>query len=373
MGIGIYIHIPFCVKKCKYCDFLSFSTKEWESEYIRHLVLEMQQWKEVVSAHVVDTIFIGGGTPSVLSLTNMERMLLGICDMLSNRPVAEFTVECNPGTVDEERLLLMKQYGVNRLSFGIQSAVDQELQNLGRIHAFSEAKESYDLARRCGFENINLDLMSAIPGQTLASYGHTLDEILGLSPEHISSYSLIIEEGTPFYKLYQDQPPVDEDTDRLMYELTKEKLAEYGYQRYEISNYAKQGYACRHNLKYWRGEDYLGLGLGASSLWQGKRFSNERDPKAYFSRIRNGGPAHGEEEILSPEDKMAEFIFLGLRCMKGISIAAFQERFGHSLEEIYGEVIHKHMKNGLLERKNDSIYLTERGIDVSNYVFADFL
>ena len=371
---GLYVHIPFCVQKCNYCDFLSFSADEkTKRQYVDALVKEMKGWREKTSDYEVDTIFIGGGTPSVLSVSDMDILFQGISDYFSRSKNPEFTVECNPGTVNEEKLSLYRQAGVNRLSFGMQSTMDEELRQLGRIHNYEQFLASYELARRMGFDNMNVDIMSAIPEQTLISYETTLHRVTELAPEHISSYSLIIEEGTPFYERYQDSPPVDEDTDRRMYECTEEILAAAGYMRYEISNYAKPGRECRHNIKYWRRSEYLGLGLGAASQMGDCRFSNLRNQEVYLSVLQTGGDVVEEREELSLTDEKAEFMYLGLRMMQGISRKEFEKYFGESLMECYGEEINRCERQGLLECQGDRIFLTKRGIDVSNRVFAEFV
>lgn len=372
--LGLYVHIPFCVQKCNYCDFLSFSADEKRKrQYIDALVREMKSWREKISDYEVDTIFIGGGTPSVLSVTDMDSLFQGISDCFTRSQKTEFTVECNPGTVDEEKLSLYRQAGVNRLSFGMQSTMDEELHQLGRIHNYKQFLGSYELARRVGFDNVNVDIMSAVPKQTLMSYETTLHRVTKLAPEHISSYSLIIEEGTPFYEWYRESPPVDEDTDRRMYECTEEILSAAGYSRYEISNYAKPGRECRHNIKYWRRFEYLGLGLGASSQMGNCRFSNVRDLASYMDSVQSGEILAEEREELSSADEKAEFMYLGLRMMQGISEKEFEENFGENLMECYGEEINRCERQGLLECEGDRILLTKRGIDVSNRVFAEFI
>lgn len=372
--LGLYVHIPFCVQKCNYCDFLSFSADEKRKrQYIDALVREMKSWREKISDYEIDTIFIGGGTPSVLSVTDMDSLFQGISDCFTRSQKTEFTVECNPGTVDEEKLSLYRQAGVNRLSFGMQSTMDEELHQLGRIHNYKQFLGSYELARRVGFDNVNVDIMSAVPKQTLMSYETTLHRVTKLAPEHISSYSLIIEEGTPFYEWYRESPPVDEDTDRRMYECTEEILSAAGYSRYEISNYAKPGRECRHNIKYWRRFEYLGLGLGASSQMGNCRFSNVRDLASYMDSVQSGEILAEERDELSSADEKAEFMYLGLRMMQGISEKEFEENFGENLMECYGEEINRCERQGLLECQGDRIFLTKRGIDVSNRVFAEFI
>ena len=372
--LGIYIHIPFCARKCNYCDFLSApGTRETKERYLSLLDREMQLYKEIVSAREADTLFIGGGTPSFLETDLTDKLLCSVKKWISSENLKEFTIECNPNSVTEEKLNLYKEAGVTRISLGMQSACDEELKKLGRLHSVKEFEKTYELVRKHGFERVNIDVMAAIPGQTIESYKHTLEYVVGLSPEHISSYSLIIEEGTPFYEKYRENPPVDEDTDRQMYDLTKEILGRHGYHRYEISNYAKEGQECIHNLKYWQGGDYLGLGLGAASCMEHERWSNARGLTDYEDRICRGQKPVEQTEELGEEEQKAEFMFLGLRCMEGVSAERFEKKFHQSVEERYGKVLHKYENMGLMRLVNGNWQLTEQGIDVSNHIFADFL
>ena len=372
--LGIYIHIPFCARKCNYCDFLSApETRETKERYLSLLDREMQLYKEIVSAREADTLFIGGGTPSFLETDLTDKLLCSVKKWISSENLKEFTIECNPNSVTEEKLNLYKEAGVTRISLGMQSACDEELKKLGRLHSVKEFEKTYELVRKHGFERVNIDVMAAIPGQTIESYKHTLEYVVGLSPEHISSYSLIIEEGTPFYEKYRENPPVDEDTDRQMYDLTNEILGRHGYHRYEISNYAKEGQECIHNLKYWQGGDYLGLGLGAASCMEHERWSNVRGLTDYEDRICRGQKPVEQTEELGEEEQKAEFMFLGLRCMEGVSAERFEKKFHQSVEERYGKVLHKYENMGLMRLVNGNWQLTEQGIDVSNHIFADFL
>lgn len=372
--LGLYIHVPFCIRKCNYCDFLSFhGSTEMQSRYVQTLVQEMEGWREKIHSYNVDTVFLGGGTPSVLTVSDMDKIFQGIADCFSISDLSEFTIECNPGTVTQEKLELYRGAGVNRISIGMQSAIEEELRKLGRIHTYNEFARCYKMVRKLGFTNVNIDVMSAVPGQTIQSYKDTLACVLELEPEHISSYSLIIEEGTPFYDQYADMPPVDEDTDRQMYELTGKLLEEAGYERYEISNYAKPGSECQHNLKYWQGKMYLGLGLGASSYMERYRFTNEAVLSEYQDRISSGGCAVCEVEYPGESDEKAEFMYLGLRCMQGISVREFYTSFGEELADCFGKEIRQCVEQGLLVYEGDRIYLTKRGIDVSNRVFALFV
>lgn len=372
---GVYIHIPFCVRKCNYCDFLSWRAGESErEEYTRDLVREIglsDRWFPEIDQ--VDSVFIGGGTPSILSAGQLQRICEALAHRFSIQEGCEFTIECNPGTADRHTFAACLNMGINRISFGLQSSEEKELRLLGRIHSYEEAERSFQEAREAGFQNINIDLMSGIPGQSIESYGRTLDRILHLEPEHISAYSLIIEEGTPFYDCYQEEPPVDEETDRQMYRITKERFSEYGYERYEISNYSKAGFACSHNLKYWSGGEYIGFGVGASSRVGNIRYRNVDDPSEYTKRVRQERRTAVPEEILDREAQMSEFFFLGLRKIRGINLMEFERLFGVSAFDFYGRQIRKLVEYGLLKQQGSWLYLTDYGLDVSNLVFCEFV
>ncbi|MBC5710322.1 radical SAM family heme chaperone HemW [Hungatella hominis] len=397
--LEIYVHIPFCAKKCAYCDFLSFpGNMRMRREYTDKLLEEIRIQSSFVREYQVDTIFLGGGTPSVLDVTDMTAIMGTLKEHYDIAPDAEITIEVNPGTVKMEGLVAYREAGINRVSMGLQSADDTELRYLGRIHTYDEFLKSFQRVRMAGFTNVNVDLISAIPGQTPESWRNTLKKTAMLKPEHISAYSLIVEEGTPFYDRYgghvemesyemspeerrrlmalPDLP--DEDTEREMYYMTRNCLAEQGYERYEISNYARPGFECRHNVGYWTGTGYLGLGLGASSYLEGCRFHNTSDFQSYVS-------AHLDDEAefcqalrqdmeqLSVKSKMEEFMFLGLRLTRGVSAEGFITRFGQSIRNVYGGVIDKLEREGLLEHKNGYYHLTERGLDLSNYAMSLFL
>ena len=397
--LEIYVHIPFCAKKCAYCDFLSFpGNMRMRREYTDKLLEEIRIQSSFVREYQVDTIFLGGGTPSVLDVTDMTAIMGTLKEHYDIAPDAEITIEVNPGTVKMEGLVAYREAGINRVSMGLQSADDTELRYLGRIHTYDEFLKSFQRVRMAGFTNVNVDLISAIPGQTPESWRNTLKKTAMLKPEHISAYSLIVEEGTPFYDRYgghvemesyemsqeerrrlmalPDLP--DEDTEREMYYMTRNCLAEQGYERYEISNYARPGFECRHNVGYWTGTGYLGLGLGASSYLEGCRFHNTSDFQSYVS-------AHLDDEAefcqalrqdmeqLSVKSKMEEFMFLGLRLTRGVSVEGFITRFGQSIRNVYGGVIDKLEREGLLEHKNGYYRLTERGLDLSNYAMSLFL
>lgn len=377
--LELYIHIPFCIRKCAYCDFLSGKGSAAEIEiYVEALLSEIKAYEACHFKNKVVTVFFGGGTPSVLSGKQMERIFQALRNAFDFSETAEITVEANPGTVTYEKLTAYRDVGINRISFGLQSANEEELKRLGRIHTFEEFLESYKMARACGFQNINVDLISAIPKQTAKQFEQSLKKIIELQPEHLSVYSLIIEEGTPFAKLYGEGAPLEkelpsEEEERLMYRKTKEILEKEGYHRYEISNYAKEGMECRHNLGYWERKNYLGLGLGASSLMENVRYHNTEDKKEYLANAKNLQQIQKDVEHLTLEEQMEEFIFLGLRKMKGISERKFQKEFQKSIWECYGETIQKVIAEGLLDFRDGNLYLTEKGIDISNYVFAEIL
>lgn len=380
--LGIYVHIPFCAKKCNYCDFYSLASSEDEKiAYIEALKSEIREAsKKVSDEYRVYTIYFGGGTPSIIKAYYIKEILeeirLGF-RLYKDDFYPEITIECNPKTVDMEKLLMYKEAGINRISLGLQSANNDELKLLGRIHTFEDFLDSYDMVRKSGFTNVNIDLMSAIPNQKISIYERSLDELIKLNPEHISSYSLIIEEGTPFYKKYAEKAPFvkdlpSEDEDRAMYELTLTRLAKAGYKRYEISNYAKEGYFSRHNTSYWERVPYLGFGVGASSLFENERYDNVGNLKEY---IKNAGISDVRRNItkLSLRDEMSEFMFLGLRLIDGISKQAFTKIFTFTVDEIFGDVVKKHINNELLIDNGDFLKLSDRGLDISNYVLSDFL
>ena len=380
-NLELYLHIPFCVKKCNYCDFFSASgTPKEQADYVSAMIQEIQSYQELSGEYEVQTIFLGGGTPSLLTPEQIEKIFTTIYHIFSVNENAEITMEMNPGTVDIEKLRAMKAAGVNRLSIGLQSAQNEELKMLGRIHTFEEFLETWKLVEQAGFKNRNIDLMSALPGQTIESYEDTLSKVLALEPEHISAYSLILEEGTVFYDWYEKgkldrgawKLPSEEE-EYAMGELTILRLAEAGMHRYEISNYAKPGKECRHNLGYWERVEYLGIGAGSSSLIKGERFDHIRDRKAYIEKIRNGELILIDREILSVESQMEEFMYLGLRKIEGVSRTDFQNYFGKNVDDVYGEILDKLEEEQLVEFSGDRIRLTHRGMDVSNCVLAEFL
>lgn len=399
--LELYIHIPFCMKKCAYCDFLSGpAPRETIDRYVTALVAEIRQYQKLAENYRVTTIFFGGGTPSILSGGQMKEIFDALRDVFEIQADAEITMEANPGTVTKENLQAYRACGINRISFGLQSVDDKELKLLGRVHTMRQFEESYDLARKAGFQNINVDLISAIPGQTVASWEHTLDTVIRMNPEHISAYSLIIEEGTPFYEIYgenakeeQDSrcekcladdgkqmdigknfPKLpDEEAERCMYELTAEKLEAAGYLQYEVSNYAKPGYACRHNKGYWQRVEYLGIGTGAASLIENERYQHISDTDLYIRANGKLDQIEEEKETLDWNAQVEETMFLGLRMKEGVNKQKFRERYHREIQEVYGEVLEKLKEEGLLREEEKRICLTKRGNDLSNYVLAQFL
>ncbi len=369
--LELYVHIPFCVRKCQYCDFLSGpSDEETKDRYIEALLKEIRAAEHTEDYEIV-SVFIGGGTPSALKAEAIASIMRTLQEQFFFCEDAEVTIEANPGTVDLEKLTIYRNVGINRLSLGLQSTDAEELKLLGRIHSYEEFLKSYEWAREAGFSNINIDLMFAIPGQTGEAWRQHLYQVAELNPEHISAYSLIIEEGTPFAEQNLDLP--DEDTEYQMYEDTAEILERYGYRQYEISNYAKQGYMCRHNAGYWQRREYLGFGLGASSLYRGMRFSNTRRMQEYLKESRNPDQIRKDVTVLSRNERIEEFMFLGLRMTEGISEKKFEENFDVRLMDVYGDILQKYEETGFVEHIETKWRLTRKGIHVSNHILADFL
>lgn len=370
--ISLYIHIPFCKQKCLYCDFPSYAGKEvLMDDYIEALNKEIL---EKGQNYIINSIFIGGGTPSYLTNNNLKKLLTTI-NKLKLEENLEFTVECNPGTLTEESLKIMKNNNVNRLSIGLQSTKNTLLKNIGRIHSYEEFKNSYLLARKMGFNNINVDLMFGLPNQKIEDWKESLEEIVKLEPEHISAYSLIIEEGTCFSNLYKENKLElpSEDSEREMYLLTKEILNKHDYHQYEISNFSKNGTECFHNKVYWKCNEYLGLGVSASSFIDKKRIRNIDNIKTYIERIDKNEDVVDEIHINTKNDDIEEFVFMGLRMINGIDLNEFRCRFNQDIYEVYGDIIEKNIKKELLINDLGRLYLSLKGIEVSNYVMSDFI
>ncbi|MGG7154764.1 radical SAM family heme chaperone HemW [Clostridium perfringens] len=373
--ISLYIHIPFCAQKCLYCDFPSFARKDHlRKAYIEALNKEIISLREKHNNLEINTIFIGGGTPSVLEADELECLLKEVAKLNMSKDI-EYSMECNPGNLTEEKLEVMKKYGVNRISMGLQAKQDNLLKGLGRIHNYKTFKENFLLAKKVGFNNINVDLMFGLPNQRLNEWEETLREIISLEPAHISAYSLIIEEGTAFYNLYENDKlklPTEEE-ERKMYHLAKKILEENGFNQYEISNYAKEGKECRHNLAYWNMDNWIGVGSAAASYINGKRIKNISSVEGYINSINEKREA--VEEIInnSKNDNMEEFMFMGLRKINGIDENEFKNRFSMNINDVYGEILNKYIDEGLLIRKSGRIFLSEKGIEISNVIMADFL
>ena len=378
MTAGIYLHIPFCVKKCLYCDFISgTNSKETIENYINSMVNEIESTD---IKQDVDSVFIGGGTPSSIPPEYIAKVVDCLRIKLGNRFLkdSEITIETNPKTISENALKIYHDAGINRISMGLQSCIDSELKSLGRIHTFKDFLDSYNIATRY-FDNINIDLISGIPHQTMDSFKESLKKVGDLNPNHISVYSLIIEEGTPFYEMYgpegkfKDSLP-NEDIDREMYHFTKEYLSTLGYNRYEISNYAKENKESRHNLKYWKGNNYYGFGIAAASLVDNIRYKNTDNLKEYIDAMGSPEKIRITQEILDINDCMSEYMILGLRLIKGVSPKEFKARFNEDMENKYGDILNKYLNMGLLHTTIDGNFaLTDKGLDISNSVMEEFL
>ena len=404
--LGIYIHIPFCVHKCIYCDFLSSPADESvRKRYVKALIREINLATEGKDKDIVTSIFIGGGTPSVIDAKDISDIISTVRHNYNVSSDAEITIECNPGTMDEYKADIYKKAGINRISFGLQSTDNAELRMLGRIHTYEECVDSIRIARKSGIDNINIDLMSSLPGQTTDSFSNVLHTALSLGTEHISVYSLIVEDGTSLSANIERYPEIPSDEeDRQMYYMTRDILKSHGYEQYEISNYAKPGYECKHNLKYWDRCNYIGFGIGAASLYDDIRFTNISDINEYMNVLlydnensASDGNAGKETRIignyadeenkvsdvflklrmdierLTKNDAMSEYMFLGLRKTKGIDEEEFREEFGVDIRNVYARPIEDNIRNGLLIKKDNRLYLSQRGVDISNTVMADFL
>lgn len=405
-NLELYVHTPFCVHKCDYCDFLSFAADEKTQEaYVQALLEEIRFFGARMRDRELSTVYIGGGTPSWLS----QELMLAIIDTIGSsfhiRQDVEASMECNPGTLTQSKLLAYREAGINRLSIGLQSADNEELKRLGRIHTFEQFMKTYEMARNAGYHNINVDIMSGLPYQTAENFLKTLQSVVRIKPEHISSYSLIIEKGTPFYERYKfdavkqeagmkpDILPDENETYRMM-KLTQQVLKKAGYEQYEISNFARPGYACRHNIGYWTRADYLGVGLGAASMIDNVRYSNTRNLYDYMdgckqirelsykdineieTRIEGqwfGTNLHVSAESISRQAQMEEFMFLGLRMIKGITRVRFEECFSMPIEAVYRDTIEQLKKEELLIVKEGRVALTDKGLDLSNYAMAKFI
>ncbi|MCR5228162.1 MAG: radical SAM family heme chaperone HemW [Eubacterium sp.] len=392
--LSIYVHIPFCKHKCMYCDFLSFEgeTSTKKIQYINALMSEIRMYKPYADRYIVKTIYIGGGTPSFLDEAMIGNVINTIKHIFKVDRFPEITIEVNPGTIKYTDLLAYREYGINRLSIGLQSADDEILRLMGRIHNYEEFVDGFEAARRAGFENISVDAMTSLPGQDMHTMVDTLTRITELGPEHISVYSLQVEDGTKL----KERPDLlnmipDEDTDRSMYYMTKKVLKVAGYERYEISNYSKPGYESRHNMVYWTGGQYIGLGIGASSYFKGERFSNIKNLDNYIEicddvreeltkdtdriKLYDSATSILRENVqtIFLESRIEEYMFLGLRMIKGINRKDFSEKFNRDVFELYGDIINKYVDQGYMYADENVVALTDKGIDVSNYILSDFM
>lgn len=371
-SIGLYVHIPFCEQKCFYCDFASYQGKgHLIKEYLEALSIEV---RKKTKGLLFDTIFIGGGTPSYLSKEELE-ILGGILGEVEKTEDVEFTMECNPGNITREKAEVIKKMGVNRLSIGLQSSNDSILLDIGRIHTFREFKENYVMLRELGFDNINVDLIYGLPHENINILQKTLSDVALLSPDHISCYSLIIEEFTPFYykSLKNELFLPDEETERRMNEIILKTMRENGYERYEISNYAKNGMYCRHNIRYWSGEDYIGVGTSSHEYFNGERQENIKTVEGYIRKMNEIGNASVRTHQNTVEEDVEEYVFMGMRMMRGLDKRKFEERFYATLESYFEASIKKHVESGLLIDEEENLRFSEKGIEFSNYVLSDFL
>lgn len=376
-GVSLYIHIPFCARKCNYCDFVSYpgQSPEVMAAYCHYLEQEMELVARTWQPGPVATIFLGGGTPTLLTAAQLAQILEATENYFGRQPGGEVSVEANPGTVTREKLRVLRAAGANRLSLGVQSFDDDLLAVMGRIHRRQDIYQAYDLARGAGFSNINLDLIFGLPGQTLAAWQATLKETIALRPEHIAVYGLQVEEGTPWGRLATagrlDRP--GEDLELAMYQEARVVLAAAGYQQYEISNFARPGYQCRHNLTYWLNRPYLGLGAAAASYWQEQRWQNYSDLQQYGAAVAAGRLPRAEIETLTRRQQMGETMFLGLRLLEGVDLEIFKERFRADARQVYAGELARLYQAGLVEEKEGRLRLTERGLPLANEVFLAFV
>ncbi len=376
-GLAVYIHIPFCRWRCSYCDFNIYAgMQRWFAPYIEALGKEIRRFGERAGRPLARTIYIGGGTPSLLPLSLLTRLFEALHEAFRIPQGIEITMEANPSGLSVPYLEGVRQLGVNRISFGVQSAHPEELRLLRRDHTFEDACAHIAMARAAGFTNLNVDLIYGLPGQTLSRWQETLEAVLALRPEHLSAYALIVEERTTLHRWIREGrvPAPDPDLAAEMYEWTRDRLAEAGYRHYEISNWARPGHESRHNLVYWRYEPYIGFGAGAHSFIDGRRWMNVLHPKVYIHRIEQGESPIAEEEPLDPRTRMAEMIMLGLRLVEeGIEDARFRARFGQGIREVYGSVVGELEELGLVRWDGTRLRLTGRGLLLGNEVFWRFL
>lgn len=375
-SVSIYIHIPFCKSKCFYCDFLSYPNMDkFYKQYLDALILEIKNTALLFKDYQIETIFIGGGTPTILPSFYIQEIMKNLDLYYNLSKCKEITIEANPGTVDYNKLLELKKSKINRISFGLQAWQNRLLKKLGRIYSRNEFINNLNLSRQAGFDNINVDLMFSLPTQSIEEWEETLNKVVELKPEHISTYALIIEDNTVFGKLYAENKleVTDEVIDRQMYYRAKQILKHNGYIHYEISNFAQSNFESKHNLAYWQQKEYISFGLGAHSYINKMRFHNTYDFDKYIECSKNKKDITEDIETNDILDEYAEFMFLGLRLIKGISKAEFKLKFNKDIEQIYKNQLDECKNYGLLEEDDNNIYLTNKGIDVSNIVFEKFL
>lgn len=369
-SLGIYIHIPFCIRKCNYCDFCSFPDSDGQlmSAYVKELIRRIDDFSNRNGKRCVDTVYFGGGTPTLLSIKHFEDILFALKNSFDITSDAEITVECNPASIDADGLSKLRAIGINRLSIGLQSANDNELYLLGRLHSFKDFCDTFCSARNAGFDNISIDLMYGIPNQTKESFMATLKKVIKLAPEHISAYGLKIEEGTAFYRNIDSLVLPDEDTEAELYMLCCDILSKSGYLRYEISNFSKLGRESRHNLKYWHVDDYVGFGVAAHSRFEGERFGNSRDIRAFI----NGDDIVCERQKISDSALLTEYVMLGLRLEEGIDKKEFFNISKKDFKQIY-PTVDVYIKNGFMLESEDRIAFTTKGFLVSNTILSQIL
>lgn len=374
--LGLYLHFPFCIKKCHYCDFLSYEIVDEETymNYARAMALEINRWKETLSEYVIDTIFLGGGTPSLMTSQSMDFIIKALNQLNLSEDI-EFTIEANPKTLDSSKLSYYKSSGINRLSIGVQSLDDQVLQFLGRVHNTNDFLKNYHEARKVGFKNINVDLIFSIPNQSVLKWMNTIKQMIQLQPEHISVYSLIIEENTPLYDMKASGKikELDDEIDREMYWSAMEVLEANGYNHYEISNLAKESYICQHNMKYWSMNEYIGMGAGAHSYFKGQRFSNECHINKYMENANNNINNKVWQHQNTINDDISEFIFTGLRKRTGIHLEEFEKHFNTSIYNYFDKQIDQMTREKWMIQENNRLMLSNKGLDISNQILSQFI
>lgn len=374
--LAIYIHMPFCASKCYYCDFISFCNCDDEIDtYIENLLIEIELYRQKINEYKIRTIYLGGGTPSYLEAKHIKKLLGYIYENFDAKEIIEITIETNPGTIDEKKLETYKQCGINRISIGVQSLNESLIKSIGRGHSTDDIYKSFQLLSDYGFDNINADLIYGLPNQTIEDCQRSLEKMAALNIKHISYYSLILEEGTKMHRWHEEgkiKLP-DEEVEREMYYCGINFLKQKGYKHYEISNFANDGFECKHNLFYWTLKPYIGIGLGAHSNIDKKRFWNYNNFKEYYDRLNeNKYPVCGMEEI-DINMEIAEYMIMGLRLIEGINKKSFEYRFNKQADEVYKMALKKHMEQGLITMDRDWIRFTPKGLDLSNIVYVDLL